>query len=691
MKSINAEQSLELVYVDEVRISPDGSRVAFVHQRADRGANENVRAIWMKDLQEPDTPAQPFTTGRKDSSPRWSEDGRRLGFLSSRNGEAAVYALPLSGGEAHQVATHLNGIGGFEWSPDGSRIAFTAGARADERDKEDEEHRKATSQDMAAGGDTAAPGRDSWDIKREKEQREHDESLAVDPRVVREFPYRTGTNFLNDRWTNLYVVAVPDSFAEENKAKAIRLTDANSNFGLPGWSRDGKALVATLARRPEHTDIEYWHDLVSVAVNDGEEPRIPQVLISNSYSHSHPLVSPDGRWIAMGRVNQDKPEFRNHELAIIPAQGGDVIDLTAQLDRSVDQFVWGRDSRHLYFTLIKEGRVNLWRASVLNGGIEQLTDGVQEVTSFDVDAEGRVVFAASTPQDPCGLFLRELDGRIVPLFQPNEKFLNEHTVCPVEEIRYTSGDFTIQGWIITPPDFDSARRYPFALEIHGGPSAMWSAATRSMWHEWQALAQRGYVVFFCNPRGSGGYGETFLEANRGDWGDGPMHDILRGVDLVVARGYVDTARMAVTGGSYGGYLTAWIVGRDTRFKAAVAQRGVYNLISMRGVTDIPYFNDRETGTTPWENVSSMWAMSPIALAPRVQTPLLLEHSEQDYRVPVSQAEELYLALRSFKKTVELVRWPREGHELSRSGEPRHRVERIRRIVEWFDKYTRVTE
>lgn len=166
-----------------------------------------------------------------------------------------------------------------------------------------------------------------------------------------------------------------------------------------------------------------------------------------------------------------------------------------------------------------------------------------------------------------------------------------------------------------------------------------------------------------------------------------MHDILHGVDMVVARGYIDADRMAMTGGSYGGYLTAWIVGRDHRFKAAVAQRGVYNLISMRGVTDIPYFNDRETGTTPWEDVSKMWEMSPIALAPHVQTPLLLEHSEQDYRVPISQAEELYLALRSFKKTVELVRWPREGHELSRSGEPKHRVERIKRIVDWFDKYT----
>ncbi|MCL4505934.1 MAG: S9 family peptidase [Chloroflexi bacterium] len=687
MNTINADQSLDIVYIDDVRVSPDGTRAAFVRLSSDRSANENVCAIWIKDLVAADIPAQPFTTGRKDSSPRWSENNRYLGFLSNRNGEAAVYALPLSGGEAQCVATHQNSVSAFDWAPDGSRIAFVAPVRADERVREDEERLKAGK--VEASGETAVPGaaKDSWDKKRDKEQREHDEAQTIDPRIVREFPYRTGTDFLNDRWSNLYVIDVPVSFAAENKAKAIRLTDADTNFSLPSWSRDGSALLSTMARRPEHTDIEYWYDLVKITVPTDSAKTAVETLIATSFSHSHPLVSPDGCWVAMGRTNQDKPEFRNHTLVIQPTQGGDVVDLTGALDRSVDQYVWSRDSRHLYFTLLKDGRVNLWRVSVLNGEIEQLTDSVQEITSFDVDDAGRIVFAAGTPQDPSALYLRELDGRIAMLYQPNAAFLSAHAVCPVDEVSYTSGDFMIQGWIIMPPDFDSTRKYPLALEIHGGPSAMWSASTRSMWHEWQTLAQYGYVVFFCNPRGSGGYGEKFLGANCGDWGDGPMHDILRGVDMVVARGYINADKMVVTGGSYGGYLTAWIVGRDQRFKAAVAQRGVYNLISMRGVTDIPYFNDRETGATPWEDVSRMWEMSPIALAPHVQTPLLLEHSEQDYRVPISQAEELYLALRSFKKTVELVRWPREGHELSRSGEPKHRVERIKRIVDWFDKYT----
>jgi dipeptidyl aminopeptidase/acylaminoacyl peptidase len=337
--------------------------------------------------------------------------------------------------------------------------------------------------------------------------------------------------------------------------------------------------------------------------------------------------------------------------------------------------------------MMANASVNLYRVDITARHVEQLTTGAQEITSFDVDAQGRVVFAASTMADPSALYVREVDGQILPLYQPNAKYLAEHEARPVEEIKYSSDRFEIQGWVMTPPGFDPAKKYPLALEIHGGPAAMWSPGTRSMWHEWQTLAHRGYVVYFCNPRGSGGYGEDFMFANRGDWGDGPMHDILRGLELVVARGYVDAGRMVMTGGSYGGYLTAWIVGRDHRFKAAVAQRGVYNLISMRGTTDIPTFNDRETGASPWEDIQKNWNLSPISLAPNVQTPLLLEHSDQDYRVPVSQAEELYLALRTFKKTVELVRWPREGHELSRSGEPKHRIERIQRMMEWFDRYT----
>ncbi len=679
MKPITYDSLYNIVYIEEVKVSSSGTHAAFVRLSIDRSANEYVRAIWLQDLSTAERRAVPFTAGRKDSSPRFTEDSTRLGFLSNRNGEgqAQVHVISLAGGEAQRLTSHPSGVNSFEWSPDGRRIAFNASVRVDERIQEDEKRRVPNEEPEA---------QDPWDKKREKDQHEHEDALRFDPRTVREFPYRTGTTFVNDRWNHVYVTDVPETFSDGNKAQAARLTDDNLNYGQPAWTRDEQALICSKSRRPSNQNemIEFWDDLVRIGLN--ADSRATTVLLSNQYSYTHPRISPNGRWVAFERHLEDLPEFRNTTLAILPVEGGAVTDLTAHLDRELGYFTWGQDSAWLYFTLIKDGSENLYRVSIDGGQVEQLTDGAQEVTSFDVDAQGRVIYAASTMQDPSALYLRDVDGHVVTLYKPNEKFLSEHEVRPVEEIRYPSDGFQIQGWVMTPPDFDPARKYPLALEIHGGPSAMWSPGTRSMWQEWQALASAGYVVFFCNPRGSGGYGEKFLIANRGDWGDGPMNDILRGVEQVVSHGYVDTARMVMTGGSYGGYLTAWIVGRDHRFKAAVAQRGVYNMISMRGVTDIPWFNDREAGASPWEDVGKLWAMSPISLAPQVQTPLLLEHSEQDYRVPISQAEELYLALRSFKKTVELIRWPREGHELSRSGEPKHRAERVQRILEWFGQY-----
>lgn len=675
MKPIIAESLNDIINLDDVRVSPDGALVAFVRLGIDRSANEYTKSVWLLHLRNNSAP-EPFTAGRKDSQPRWAEDGSRLGFISERNGDKGIYVIATQGGEGQRVVCHLNGITSYAWSPDGSNIAFTAPVRNDERKREDEAA-------LHPAEEVDMPVQEAWDKQRDKDQREHESAQRFDPRTLREFPYRSGTTYKDDRWSHVYTISVPESFGEGRQTRAIRLTDGDRNFSEPAWIRDGQAIVASLARHPEHTLIERWEDLVKL---DSAARSEPLTLVSGSYSHFNPKVSPDGQWLAFQRVLEDYPEFREVTLAITHVGGGEVVDLTAALDRTVDNFEWGRDGAHLYFTLAKDGTVNLYSVAIANRTIEQLTDRVQEITSFDVDGQGRIVFAASTPDDPSALYARELDGSITTLYQPNARFLVAHNVRPVERIAYASDERQIEGWIITPPDFDASRKYPLALEMHGGPSAMWSPSSRSMWHEWQILANAGYVVYFCNPRGSGGYGEAFMRANHGDWGDGPMCDIMRGVDLVIERGFIDTERMVLTGGSYGGYLTAWIVGRTDRFKAAVAQRGVYNLVSFRGVTDIPAFNDRETGATPWDDVQKVWALSPLSLAPNVRTPLLLEHSELDYRVPISQAEELYLALRTFKRTVELIRWPREGHELSRSGEPRHRVERIKRILDWFATY-----
>jgi dipeptidyl aminopeptidase/acylaminoacyl peptidase len=343
----------------------------------------------------------------------------------------------------------------------------------------------------------------------------------------------------------------------------------------------------------------------------------------------------------------------------------------------------------LLFTAGDEGDTNVYTVP-LEGGIPQITvPGRREVLAFDVARDGQqLAFVASTPQRPPDLYVARLDGEDERrLTDFNAQFLSAKQVRPVEEMWYVAPDgVEIQGWVIKPPGFDPAGSYPLVVEIHGGPHSMWGPSTRSMWHEWQCLAAQGYVVFWCNPRGSDGYGYAFRDAIHSRWGEMDMPDILAGVDHLVAQGYIDTDRMAVTGGSYGGFMTTWIVGHDQRFAAAATQRGVYHLTSFFGTTDIPELIEGEFDAQPWEAYERLWQRSPLAAVKEIQTPLLILHSERDYRVPIPDAEQLYLMLRWLGREVAFVRYPREGHELSRSGEPRHRVDRLTRIVEWFNRY-----
>jgi dipeptidyl aminopeptidase/acylaminoacyl peptidase len=309
------------------------------------------------------------------------------------------------------------------------------------------------------------------------------------------------------------------------------------------------------------------------------------------------------------------------------------------------------------------------------------------ITEFDIGPDGSVAFVAGAPDNPCDLFLRRPGGEETQLTQINHKLLAERMIVPTQELIYQAPDGReVQAWLLYPPDFDTTKTYPLAVHIHGGPHVMWGPGMRSMWHEWQANAARGYVVLFCNPRGSEGYGEFWRDAIHADWGVADAPDILAGVDAAIARGGIDPARIAVTGGSYGGYMTTWLNGHTDRFACAVSARGVYNLLSEHSTSDAHELIEIEFDGYPWERYPKLWEHSPLAYAHKINTPLRILHSEQDYRVPISEAEQLFAMLRRRKHVVELVRYPREGHELTRSGEPRHRADHMERTLEWFDRY-----
>jgi dipeptidyl aminopeptidase/acylaminoacyl peptidase len=748
MKTITPSVLFDLVDLSDVRISPNGKHVVFVRSSVDRTADAYTRNVWGLDLASHDEPA-PWTNSGKDGMPRWSSDGSRLAFLSSRGEKSAIYVLPMRG-EAQLAATHSVGVDGFAWSPDGARLAFTAPVHADERRAED-----------AAEPVVAHEPRSAFDLRQEKERREHDEKRRFDPRTITRVPYRTGVSYTDDRFRQIYVCDVPARLGAVARAESQRFTSGDEGFTTLTWSHDGHSIFSTLTREPGHPRWYAYHDVVRLPAQS-ETPGDVEVqrLTLAGHSCSEPRVSPDGRWVAFLRTREDRYGHRVATLAALPADSGAgstaadrsnsiVIDLTAEFDRNVLDFAWSPDSAFVYFLLQTDGAVNLWRVpapqamsleeelraaqipTTIRGrlladlglsrrlrtamqrsgvrtvgewldfqsdggvlheettlGAEQVTRGAHEISSFDVGPDGQVVYVVHTASDPAALYLREANGSTRVLYAPNADALSELTLGAVEELAFASDEHTIQGWLLTPPGFDPLQRYPLVVEIHGGPHAQWSPGTSSLFTEFQVLAARGYAVFFCNPRGSDGYGEAFTAANWKDWGDGPMRDVLRGVDALLARGCIDAERMMVTGGSYGGYLTAWIVAHTDRFRAAVAQRGVFNLLSARNTSDIPTFFDFELGVSPWEDAPLLWQMSPVAHVQNINTPLLIEHSDLDYRVPVEQAEQLFQALAVMKKTVEFVRYPREGHELSRSGEPGHRVARLQRIADWFDRFRR---
>ncbi|MCW5850534.1 MAG: S9 family peptidase [Anaerolineae bacterium] len=671
------EDIYQLGWPEDPRLSPDGRWVAYVRVSVDKAKNSYRRAIWLA-AADGALPPRQFTSGQgSDHSPRWSPDGRRLAFVSNREGEKdQVYVMVVDGGEARSLTCLETGARSPAWSPDGSQIACVARVSAEDREREDR-------------GEKTAPPADKYEAEIRKVEDRRRREQSEDPRIALRLPYRTGTTFLDEKRNHIYVVP-SDPDAEDKTPR--RLTTGDGNWGPPGWAPDGQSLVATRQLDPQQESLFLGRCLWSVPLAGGE----PALLAGPPYSYAGngpaaggdgPLTSPDGQWIATLRIPEEKATNRNTRLAVLPAAGGEARDLTIELDRSVMGFRWTPEGE-LLAAVEDRGDLGLYRVG-LDGAAERVIWGRRIIQSFDTGPKGRVTFTASMPDNPGDVWMADTDGDepVRPLTQLQAKYLAGRTVVIPEEIWYTAPDgLDIQGWIVYPTGFDPAGQYPLAVFIHGGPHTMWGPSFVSLWADWQSAVGRGYVVFFCNPRGSEGYGQAFQEALYDGWGEADYQDILSGIDTVVARGGIDSNRICVTGGSYGGFMTAWLISHDQRFRAAVAQRGVYHLMSFYGTSDAYELIENEFEGPPWERVEKLWRHSPLAYAHQIQTPLLILHAELDYRVPISDAEQLFALLRRLGRTVELVRYPREGHELTRSGEPKHRIDHLTRILDWFDKY-----
>jgi dipeptidyl aminopeptidase/acylaminoacyl peptidase len=669
-RPITVDDVYKIHHVEDPQVSPDGAWIAYVHMTLDKMENDYKRNIWLVSTTGGD-PIQVTRSG-KDSGPRWSPDGATLAFVSGRSDKPQIYLLPIGapGGEPRALTSMENGASDMAWSPDGTQIAFLSGMNAEERVKED-------------SGEKEEPPADKLEGKHREERKKQIETERWDPRPVWRVPYRVGTSFVDDRYAQVYVMPVAEGL-DDDDAKPRRLTDVDADHEPPEWTPDGKTILTSRTIDPLIDEPWSMQALYRINVASGQSTQ----LTDDAYESVAPLVSPDGQWIAYVRVPRKRLTESIGRLAVMPIDGGEVRDLNLELDREVFIHHWTADSRAIVFCAETFGDAEVYRVTLDDGEIETLVSGTMEIDALDVAPDGGLAYCGCTPLAPAELFWRASGASTAQQMTTyNQDFLDEIIVQETHEMRYHAPDGQeLQGWYILPVGYEEGKTYPLAFNIHGGPHAMWGPSTGSMWHEWQLHAANGYAVFYANPRGSGGYGEKFMSDLHAQWGELAFGDLMTGVDTFLEKGIADPDRMAVTGGSYGGYMTAWIVGHTNRFKAAVSQRGVYNLTSFYGTSDVPLLISMEYDVEPWENPELLWQHSPLAYAQNIKTPLLIIHSENDFRVPIAEAEQLFALVRRSGGTVRLLRYPRDGHELSRSGEPKHRVSRLTEMVAWFDQY-----
>ncbi|HEY1421014.1 MAG TPA: prolyl oligopeptidase family serine peptidase, partial [Candidatus Dormibacteraeota bacterium] len=639
-------------WIDHVRLSRDGERVAYQVSWADASSRQNRSRIVVRRLLDPD-PLEPTASARRDHSPEWAPDGRRLAFISRVGPSDQLFVTELSTGQTTQLSAIAEGVSSPAWSPDGSRVAFIGMVPSD------------------PGGVVDDP--------RPPEGREQTRRSPV-ARVVRRLDYKhDGLGFVDGRHHHLFVVSA-------DGGDVTKLTSGAWDVTGFDWSPDGTRLVVAGNADPG-ADLKRELNLYLVDLGGNRQH------LGGGFYLSSPIWSPRGDQIAFIAPNGLDAGLLER-LWVVPLTGAGPRCLTSDFDRGVNDSVindmraghgtrtcWSAEGDRLYFSASGPGVTGVYSVD-LEGNVREEAGGHRRIYDFDF-ASGVLAFCAADTNQPGELHVLTLgaEARLTDL----NPWLRERYVAQPEHHNFTAPDgWQLEGWVLKPEGMDAGRLHPMVMEIHGGPHGQYGWA---FFHELQVLAGMGYVVFYMNPRGSDGYGELFRREVVRDWGGKDYADLMSSLDQILERtAYIDTNRLGVGGGSYGGYMTNWILGQTDRFSAAVSMRSISNLVSEYAQHDIVLWGELELGPPPWPDLDELWRRSPIRYVRNFRTPLLLTCGEMDLRCAISQSEELFGALRLLGKTVEMVRFPEEAHDLSRSGRPDRRVERLRRIAGWYERF-----
>jgi dipeptidyl aminopeptidase/acylaminoacyl peptidase len=671
-RALTADDLFQITVVSDPQASLDGTMLAWVQTRPDKEQDTYRGAIWIANA-DGSAPRQ-LTSGQfRDQHPRWAPDGKTLLLLSNRppvlppapsdDASAAadtaggkpptqVWTIRIDGGEAAQVSSHPNGASDPEWSPDGKAIVFVA---------QDD----VTESDRFSAATSVGP--------------------IADERIVRDISYRfDGRGFL-EKYAHLWIVDIGGG--------ARQLTFGDANDASPAWSPDGSTIAFSANRAVDRRRAWNVNAIHTVPAAGGEV----STLTPEDSQFSNPAWSPVGDRLAfLGHRGTSSAD--NDTVWTVHQDGSALVNETEATDLSfgdsgMSDLSGSSDGRPQWLdnaTVLAlastRGESQVHAVKVGKGKVEARTSGEHRIAGFAPIGRDLAILRGTIARP---FEIERWSGKKLagPISHANDAFLDEVALIDARPLPVSAPDGReIQAWLIPPAGLDDTAgiRHSLILQIHGGPHSMYGFA---MFHEMQLMAARGYGVVFCNPRGSAGYGQEFTSCTRGIWGEADMPDVLAAVESASTLPWVDTDRLGVTGGSYGGYLTNWIIGHDTRFKAAVTQRCVSNFHSFFGTSDIgSTFGVHEFDGLPWSDTEKLLRHSPIAYVEQMQTPLLILHSEQDLRCPIEQAEQLFASLKYLDREVSFVRIPDEGHELSRSGTPGRRMARLHHLIGWFDQH-----
>lgn len=661
---IQADDLKRFVLVAQPQVSPSGDRVLFARKHCGE-KNKMLSNLWLADIASGEV--RQFTSGERDGAALWSPDGSSIAFVSGRSeSKPQIFLIPASGGEATQLTDFPEGsIREMKWSPNGKRIAVAFRPTAEEWTEEAKKKREA-------------------------------EGLSVPPRVIETMWYRLdGDGYFQQQRHHLYLVDV-----ESGDHRKLFDKDATGFFSFD-WSPDGTRL-AVAANTAKDALLKPWKSRIYlVDAKTGAAKLVPE---QEDGDREAVRWSPDGKWIAWaGRLGRNALwGSRNQRLFVTDPKSGKTVDLTGKSDYCVAaatlsdtreaafgaNFQWLPNGKAVLIALGRHGETHIARVT-LRGEVKFLTSGPYEYQLGNVSKDGtRVALSRGSFHELNEVFIGDLKGETISakrLTGFNDKLLGALSLAKVEAHWVRAEDGTkVHTWVMKPPGMKPRTKAPAVLEIHGGPHAQYGVP---FFHEMQLLAAQGYAVFFSNPRGSKGYGEAHCAAIEGDWGNKDWMDIQAVIAFMKSRPYVDAKRMAVMGGSYGGYMTNWVIGHTKEFAVAITDRCVSNLHSMAGTSDFPLVPDHYWEGNAWDRPEKLWEQSPLKYFGKVKTPTLVIHSEGDLRCNIEQAEQVFSALQVRGIPSRFIRYPSTtSHGLSRSGPPDLRLHRLGAILDWLEQY-----